>query len=105
MTRPRYRKSRKDYPDGVLAVYDAGERVCDRYTVVYTPYALDEEDGIFPYVGMSGEPCHPQGFGQYGELSFRYTRGRGEKVIAFDALPADCQALVRRDLEEWTDGD
>jgi len=93
----RQRKSRKDYPDGVLGIYDNGGKTVDRYTVVYKN---EESNGsiFWPYVGMSANPFHPQGFGQHGELKFRYTRQKGEKVINFAELPLDCQKLVKRDL-------
>ena len=40
MTRPRYRRSRPDYPKGVIGIYDnAGlpNESLDRYLVVYEP--------------------------------------------------------------------
>ena len=105
-----YRRSRTDYPAGVVSVYDNGGKTIDRYTVVYEPYMLEEEGGfggeqpVFTYVAMSGAPFHPQGFCQHGEtVGFRPTTCWGSpmgRVIAFDKLPADCQRAVRRDLEE-----
>ena len=93
-----FRVSRVGYPKGVLAIYDNGGKTIDRYTVVYTPWELDGVP-VFPYVGMSGAPFHPQGFGQHGELvGIRPVRGPGERVIAFSDLPEDCQKLVRSDL-------
>lgn len=94
-----YRKSRPDYPDGVLGVYDNGGKTIDRYTVVYTPYEC-EGKRYFPYLGMSELPFHPQGFGQHGELKSRYTRGPGERVLAFSQLPDDCRRAVLQDLAE-----
>ena len=99
MRQRTYKKSRKDYPDGVLGIYDNGGKTCDRYTVIYTPYTLDG-DTYFPYVGMSEAPFHPQGFGQHGELRHRYTRQAGERCIDFEQLPEACQRLVRQDLRE-----
>ena len=95
----KLRKSRKDYPNGVLGIYDNGGKTADRYTVVYDPYEV-EGGLIFPYLGMSAEPSHPQGFGQHGELTFRYTREPGERTIDFAELPKDCQKAVTQDLEE-----
>ena len=95
-----FRKSRKDYPDGVLGIYDNGGETFDRYTVVYMPYSVGMTGPlIFPFVGMSEHPFHPQGFGQHGELDFRYTRSKGERVLNFADLPPDCQKLVLQDLE------
>lgn len=101
--RRRYRRSRTDYPAGVLAVYDNGGRTADRYTVVYEPYqdGADHHDW-FPTCSMSAAPFHPQGVCMHGELAFRPTGGWGThmKVITFEALPADCQRAVRRDLQD-----
>ena len=89
------RKSRKSYPDGVLLICDSGEKVFDRYMVLYEP-----ENGVFPYVGMSDNPFHPQGFGQHGEMTTRYSVwGTNDKVIEFETLPINCQVLVLQDLE------
>jgi hypothetical protein len=93
-----HRRSRKDYPAGVLGIYDNGGKTVDRYTVVYTPFESGGET-FFPYVGMSDSPFHPQGFGQHGELRHRYTRQSGERVLNFAELPKDCQKLVLQDLQ------
>ena len=85
------RKSRKSYPDGVLLICDSGEKVFDRYMVLFK-----QEDGSFPYVSMSADPFHPQGFGQHGAMPFRYSVwGTNDKVIEFSELPSACQRLVR----------
>lgn len=98
MTQRRYRRSRTDYPKGVLAVYDNRGETIDRYTVLYEPEELDGER-YFPYLTMSGAPFDPQGFCQHSEVSFRINCwGTPDRVITFEALPADCQAVVRRDL-------
>lgn len=94
----KQRRSRSDYPQGVIGIYDNGGKTCDRFTVVYTPCGTDGNQ-YFPYVGMSAAPFHPQGFGQHGESTFRYTRQNGEKCINFSELPADCQRLVLQDLK------
>lgn len=101
MTR-RYRRSRTDYPAGVLAVYDNGGRTADRYTVVYEPYQVGRHNW-FPVTSMSAAPFWPQGVCQHSEPPFRPTGGwetlQG-KVIAFEDLPPDCQRVVRQDLED-----
>ena len=98
----KYRRARTDYPDGVIGVYDNGGKTADRYTVVYEPYDCNHcTTDTFPYVNMSGAPYHPQGVCMHGEtVGYRITGGwgTGQKVIAFDALPADCQRVVREDL-------
>ena len=104
--KPRCHRSRKDYPKGVMGIYDNGGKTFDRYTVVFEPVpVLPDASGkqaakwFFPYLGMSQNPFHPQGFGQHGELNHRYTRGKGEKVINFQDLPEDCRKAVKRDLQ------
>ena len=42
----KYRKSRSDYPAGVLGVYDNGGRTVDRFTVVYTPFTGAGRKGV-----------------------------------------------------------
>lgn len=81
---------------GLIEIYDAGDDVYDRYTVVYLNEPERKKD-MFECVGMSEHPFHPQGFGQHS------TAMRGShlgKVISFDQLPPDCQKLVRRDLAD-----
>ena len=97
----RYRRSRKDYPIGVIGIYDNNGKSMDRYTVCYTPIESQGETW-WPYLGMSEHPYHPQGFGQHGELRFRKTRQRGERCINFAELPPDCQKLVMSDLKGAT---
>ena len=97
--RPPCRKSRPDYPDGVIAIYDNKGATCDRYTVVYTPFRSDDA-WHYPTLCMSADPFHPQGVGMHGEYSFRPTRRQGERVIDWSDLPALCQRAVLEDLEE-----
>ena len=93
------RKSRPDYPDGVLGVYDSGEKTADRYTVVYESVeAWGGGARYWPYVGMSASPFHPQGFGQHGEAGKRISSRECGKTINFADLPPDCKRLVRQDL-------
>lgn len=88
-----FKKSRSDYPLGVLAVYDNGGRTADRYKVVFTPHRCDGELA-FPTLSMSARPSHPQGVGTMGEYRQRPTRGRGDRVIAMSDLPEDCLHCV-----------
>lgn len=103
------RKSRADYPDGVLGIYDNGgirkgrdgewRGSGDRYTVVYGPED-DGRGGVFwPYLAMSEHPFSPQGIGLHCESAHRLTRGAGERCIAFEELPEDCRRAVRQDLD------
>ncbi len=89
----RFKKSRADYPLGILAIYDNRGRTADRYCVVFTPFA-HEERLWFPALHMSEKPSHPQGVGTTAEYERRPTRLPGDRVISFDALPADCRECV-----------
>lgn len=106
------RRSRKDYPNGVLGIYDNGglDRKygsCDRYIVVYAPFEA-EGKAYWPYVCMSGAPFHPQGICMHAEANRRISgnwgsyRGAG-RCIDFKDLPADCQRVVHQDLEDDID--
>lgn len=76
-----------------MRIYDNGGKTFDCYTAVYMQQP--ERGGLFECRGMSANPFHPQGFGQYCTA----TPGRHlGKRIPFDALPLDCQKLILRDL-------
>ena len=95
-----YRKSRKSYPNGILLITDIGHKQFDRYSVYYEPYEHHNQM-VFPYVSMSEYPYSSQGYGEHGELNFRYSVwGTNEKILNFGNLPIDCQKLVRQDLKE-----
>jgi len=83
----------KDYPCGVLRVYDNEGITFDRYTVYYNE--RNERSGFYSLRGMSEHPTHPQGYGQCGEGMLGRHNG---KQIAFGGLPADCRAVVLGDL-------
>lgn len=89
-----------DCPKGVLAIFD-DPRTCDRYTVFYVEPVVEGED-VFAYVGMSGAPFHPQGFGQHGELTAHqirmYRYHNGHRACRWSDLPKDCKRLVLQDL-------
>lgn len=95
------RRSRRDYPDGVIGIYDNPSCI-DRYTVVYASIEIGGQR-YWPYLGMSSAPFHPQGFGQHGESRYRITgtgwgaNGAG-RCINFADLPTDCQTAVLNDL-------
>ena len=94
-----FKKSRADYPPGLLAIYDNGGATIDRYTVVFTPYNFF--GGLrFPTLTMSANPTHPQGVGLRGESTRRPTRSPGERVIGLDDLPDDCRRIVEEELRD-----
>jgi hypothetical protein len=109
-------------PDGIpkyVRCYDQGEDgTCDRYTVCFTGLApvLRGEHGAadYPYLGMSANPFHPQGFGQHGwskehpcDVINGWPPAMGRKHpnlgkrIPFAELPKDCQSLVLQDYKDF----
>jgi hypothetical protein len=83
-----------------IRCYDNGGRTVDRYTVVYMDQP-ESKPGCFACVAMSAYPFHPQGFGQH--CAAKPGRHLG-KWIEFEDLPADCQKLVKQDLDEVPEG-
>ena len=77
-----------------VKIYDNGGKTYDRYTAVYLDQP--ESPGLFSARGMSENPFHPQGFGQYCIAAPGKHLG---KRIKFEELPKDCQKLVLQDLE------
>ena len=118
---PTHTKKRREslLPGGVpryVRCYDNGGETADRYTVVFSGrHTSARIDRVFPYVGMSTCPFHPQGFGQHGETrdkpcdvdrwGFPAAMGRKGHLgrrIPFAELPEDCRKLVMQDyLELW----
>lgn len=93
----KHRKSRKDYPDGVLLIADNNGKTIDRYTVLYEP---DEYTGYFPVTDMSASPFHPQGVCLHSEIPFRWSVwGTSSRVINYADLNEDCQRVIQQDLE------
>ena len=78
-------------------------RPLDYITVVFT-YASKAgyPVGTVVYRGMSANPCHPLGFGQWGEhdLNRHKTFVPGGSRVKFSELPEECKQLVRQDYEE-----
>jgi len=89
----------------LVRCYDAGSKFADRYTVFYLipQYLFGKK--FYIYIGMSADPCHPQGIGQHGEVPgyqlprHKYHKGIGKR-IDFSELPVDCQTVVNRELEQ-----
>jgi hypothetical protein len=92
--------------------YDNGGVNCpggtvDRYTVVYTGRYRRYMGGHQMYVGMDGNPFHPQGFGQHGTSSKSIdlpAYSHLGKRIEFSDLPQNCQLLVMSDCQELAEG-
>lgn len=82
--------------------YDNGGETADRYTVVFHGNQVRKRFGAFAYLGMSAEPFHPQGIGQYGESRDNFVDyprySHLGKRIPFASLPPDCQTAVINDL-------
>lgn len=78
-----------------VKIYDNGGKTFDRYTAVYISQP-ESQAGLYDARGMSEFPFHPQGFGQFCSAMPGKHLG---KRIKFEELPADCQKLVKQDLE------
>lgn len=92
MTKPR--KASKKWlvgaPDYVLACYDAGDKLADRYTVLLGGEYWEPSMGYrVQYLAMGDTPWHPQGFSQFDELLLLpgYDRRACGKQIAWLDLP------------------
>jgi len=83
----------RDYPNGVKRIYDNGGKTVDRYTVYY--YQENGARALHVGRGMSAEPFHPQGVGQWVQGDLGPHNGR---LINFAALPEDCRKAVLQDL-------
>jgi hypothetical protein len=91
-----YRARNESISGRPIRCYDNGGKTFDRYTVVY----MDDPEravGAYSAVGMNAHPFHPQGYGQHCIAMPGKHLGRR---VPFAYLPADCQRLVLRDLEE-----
>ena len=77
----------------ILEIRDNQGETYDRYTVVYN--VIGDSQGNYHALAMSAHPFHPLGFGQHCTAQPGAHLG---KKISFSALPADCQKLVKCDL-------
>ena len=77
-----------------VRIYDNGGKTADRYTVVFM--AQPQSRGLYSCISMSEQPFHPQGVGQHCSAMPGSHLG---KRVALSQLPADCQAMVIRDLQ------
>jgi hypothetical protein len=87
----------RDYPKGVIRVYDNGGKTLDRYTVYYI-WGEDRHHAsngkMYSCVGMSCDPF--EGIGQHTMGMLGKHNG---KIINFHDLPEICRELVSRDLK------
>ena len=87
-----------------IRVYDNGGKTADRYTVVMTGRYRHKTGGVFWYLGMSGNPFHPQGVGHISESTRtqvdRPTYGHLGKRVTYDVLPENCKRFV---MDVYTD--
>lgn len=92
----------KEHTPKYIRCYDNGGETADRYTVVFTG-RYDKKANGYCYVGMSGDPFHPQGIGMHGEHSYFIDKPSYKhlgKKIKFDDLTERCQQLVMRDYAD-----
>lgn len=129
----RWSRLMPDNKPKYVRIYDAADGgqaddwPADRYTVVFSGnynnlgHAGRDTVGTtlhsHPYIGMSSQPFHPQGYCQHGESEFycidRLPEDHWPPVIGrkhprlgrridYDELPEDCREVVLRDyLELW----
>lgn len=77
--------------------YDNGGETADRYTVVFTGRYKQNTGGEFWYVGMSGNPFHPQGIGTHGSSRTQIdypSYGHLGKKVKFSDLTENCKVCV-----------
>lgn len=114
MTRP----SRLDrlLPDGepkYIRIYDAGDNVADRYTVIFSGNYVGR-NGKTQIIAMNESPTHPQGVCIHNQYShpidvdkWGFSLRIGQKNhlgvrIRFGDLPEECKKIVMRNyLEIW----
>ena len=77
--------------------YDNGGETADRYTVVFTGRYKQNTGGEFWYVGMSGNPFHPQGIGTHGSSRTQIdypSYGHLGKKVKFSDLTENSKVCV-----------
>ena len=86
-----------------VRIYDNGDKTVDRYTVVMTGNYRKSDPPFkeYLYLGMSSNPYHPQGYGQYGASQDgpidRPAYSHIGKRIKFADLPEPCQDWVMQE--------
>lgn len=83
--------------------YDNGGETADRYTVVFTGRYTQKTGGEHWYLGMSGNPFHPQGIGMHGSSRTQIdspSYGHLGKKVKFEDLTKECQECVLQTYKE-----
>jgi hypothetical protein len=125
MTKTQLARRQRLMPGGVpryVRCYDSEGKSFDRYTAVFTGrwfgpshcrWNRDARFKFYPYLAMSADPFHPQGFGQHGETKNQPADVVGSswggpaigrkchlgRRIHFKDLPPDCRKLVIKDYK------
>jgi hypothetical protein len=83
-------------PPYLLAIYDQGEKVGDRYTALFGWPLWDEKHPhTIHYLGFNAVPTSPNmGISMWGELKARSDRTGLGKLIAWADMPEDLQRHI-----------
>ena len=79
----------------VCVVYDAGDSVYDRYTVIYKAYRARGYGLIYPYLGVSENGSY-----YHGEHNASIRGPHLGRRVAFENLPEAVQKTIIADLAE-----
>lgn len=109
MNNKKVERKNRLLPNGVpkyVRCYDNGGETADRYTVVFTGNYSGREG--CDYLGMSAQPFHPQGIGQWGwdrNVIDKPKYSHLGKKIKFTDLSPDAQKCVLGHYKETWDLD
>ncbi len=81
----------------VCRIYDAGDVVCDRFTIAFKGYR-EGYGMVYPYLASSENPFHPQGFGMHCESRDFLTGKHLGKRVNFEALPMAVQRFILQSI-------
>jgi hypothetical protein len=81
-----------------ILCFDNGGDTLDRYTVLFLESI---ERGVIGGRGMSANPSHPLGVGQWFEIPVADDYSHLGVPIDFDALPQSCKTVVEADLADF----
>lgn len=93
-----------DAPSWVLGCYDHGESCADRYTVFFHEQFLSPDQNrtfancTIPFMGLSTNPCHPQGLSQWGEINALELQRYRDANRRYRARWLDLPERVRRNV-------